>query len=93
MKEDERSYYNRRLLDKEVKNELKKSKIDWKDLLVRVIGVWIGLMLSDAVQLENLISNSVVRFGVEVLIVTAALLLVAGAAHMIENYFRKVKKK
>ena len=91
MKEDERSYYNRRLLDKEVKNELKKSKIDWKDLIVRVIGVWIGLMLSDAVQLENLISNSVVGFCAEVLIVTAALLLVAGAVHMIENHFKKVK--
>lgn len=91
MKEDERSYYNRRLLDKEVKNELKKSKIDWKDLIVSFIGVWIGLMLSDAVQLENLISNSVVRFCAEVLIVTAALLLVAGAVHMIENHFKKVK--
>lgn len=77
--EQERAYYNRKLITDGMKDELKKP-YSWKtfgyDFVQFFLGNLLGRRVIDAIGTETLIKNEAVRFIVEVLIIAAMILVV-----------------
>ena len=90
--EQERAYYNQKLIQEGVKEELKKP-LSWKQLLIEFLqyflGILIGRRMIALIGTETLIANSAVRFIVEVLILAAMIMIVhlvfAGIKEMISK--------
>lgn len=87
--EQERAYYNRKLIRDGMKDELKKP-YSWKtfgyDFVQFFLGNLLGRLVIDAIGTETLIKNEAVSFIVDVLILTAMILIM----HLI---FEAVRKK
>lgn len=87
--EQERAYYNRKLITDGMKDELKKP-YSWKtfgyDFVQFFLGNLLGRRVIDAIGTETLIKNEAVSFIVDVLILTAMILIM----HLI---FEAVRKK
>ena len=87
--EQERAYYNRKLITDGMKDELKKP-YSWKtfgyDFVQFFLGNLLGRLVIDAIATEKLIKNEAVSFIVDVLILTAMILIM----HLI---FEAVRKK
>lgn len=87
--EQERAYYNRKLITDGMKDELKKP-YSWKtfgyDFVQFFLGNLLGRLVIDAIGTETLIKNEAVSFIVDVLILTAMILIM----HLI---FEAVRKK
>lgn len=87
--EQERAYYNRELITDGMKDELKKPyswKTFWYDFVQFFLGNLLGRRVIDAIGTETLIKNEAVSFIVDVLILTAMILIM----HLI---FEAVRKK
>lgn len=77
--EQERKHYNKKILKESFKDEMKKPhRIDWADMIAVFIGTMLGLFIQDVIDTEKLISNTVLRFCVDVLIIVIAILAVQG---------------
>lgn len=87
--EQERAYYNRKLITDGMKDELKKP-YSWKtfgyDFVQFFLGNLLGRLVIDAIGTETLIKNEAVSFIVDVMILTAMILIM----HLI---FEAVRKK
>lgn len=89
--EKERRYYNKKLIKDGFRDEMKKPHpIDWKDMLARVLGCWLGLWLCDLIGTETLIQNSAGRFAVDVLIVCA---MIAAAEAIVRLLSKALEKE
>ena len=90
--EQERAYYNKKLIQDGMKEELKKP-LSWKQLLIEFVqyflGVLIGQRLIVLIGTETLIANSAVRFIVEVLILAAMIMIVRLVFAGIKELLRK----
>lgn len=87
--EQERAYYNRELITDGMKDELKKPyswKTFWYDFSQFFLGNLLGRLVIDAIGTETLIKNEAVSFIVDVMILTAMILIM----HLI---FEAVRKK
>ena len=77
--EQERAYYNKKLIQDGMKDELKKP-FSWKKFLIEFsqyfIGILIGRRLITMIGTETLITNATVRFIAEVLILAAMIMIV-----------------
>lgn len=77
--EQERAYYNKKLIREGIKDELKKP-FSWKQFLIEFsqyfIGILIGRRLITMIGTETLITNAAVRFIIEVLILAAMIMIV-----------------
>ena len=77
--EQERKQDDQDLIKQTFKDEMKKPhRIDWADMIAVFIGTMLGLFIQDVIDTEKLISNTVLRFCVDVLIITIAILAVQG---------------
>lgn len=87
--EQERAYYNRKLIRDGMKDELEKP-YSWKtfgyDFVQFFLGNLLGRLVIDAIATETLIKNEAVSFIVDVMILTAMILIM----HLI---FEAVRKK
>lgn len=90
--EQERAYYNKKLIQDGIKDELKKP-FSWKQFLIEFsqyfLGVLIGQQLIALIGTETLIANAAVRFIAEVLILAAMIMIV----HLIFTGIRKLMRK
>ncbi len=88
--EQERRYYNRKLIKEEFRNGIKSShKINWIDLITTTIGCFLGLCLCDAINLDHFITSTPICFILQVLIVASLIMIVKA----IINCFAKMQKK
>ena len=75
--EKEREYYNSKLIREGIKSEMKKPhKLDWKELVISIIGIIIGMTVINILNTESVITNSFGRFCAEVLIIAFSVTLV-----------------
>ena len=90
--EQERAYYNKKLIQDGIKDELKKP-FSWKQFLIEFsqyfLGILIGHQLIALIGTETLIANSAVRFIAEVLILAAMIMIV----RLIFTGIRKLMRK
>ncbi|HAG12346.1 MAG TPA: hypothetical protein DCG49_00610 [Ruminococcus sp.] len=88
--EKERRYYNKKLIKDGFQNEMKKPlPIDIKDLIARILGCGLGLWLCDLIGTETLIRNNVMRFVVDVLIVSAMLAAAEAVFRLLSRAMKK----
>lgn len=88
--EKERKYYNQKLIQEGMKDELKKPRnFSWTDLISTVIGCFLGLLLIDFIDIRTLLSNIFLSTFVSVLIVTAVILVVKFIAYGLGKIIRK----
>ena len=84
MTEEERKYYNDKLIKDGLKDELSKPhRFDLKDLIKNVIGITTGFMVTHALDIRN--------FVLEVLILTAGICIVHGIVYLFEEYILRKK--
>ena len=79
--EKERQYYNKKLIKAGFQDEIKKPhKIDWADFVTTFLGIFIGLSINRLTGIETRISNGVLCFLSEILIMAGCLFAVKLAA-------------
>jgi len=84
--EQERKHYNKIILKESFKDEMKKPhRIDWADMIATFFGTMLGLFIQDVIDTEKLISNTVLRFCVDVLIIVIAITVVHGIIALVKN--------
>ena len=70
MDEKERQYYNKKLIKQGLKNELKGApKISLRELVLTLIGSFIGMAVIDGIKIGKLINNNVAAFLAEAIII------------------------
>ena len=82
--ENERRFYNVKLLVGFFKDELKKQKIDKKEIIISVIGIFVGFIIKSLVNVSAHISN---YFGI--FIIAAGILIVRTIVWAAEKYLRR----
>jgi Na+/H+-dicarboxylate symporter len=88
--EQERKQDNQDLMKQTFKDEMKKThRIDWADMIAVFIGTMLGLFIQDVIDTEKLISNTVLRFCVDVLIIVIAITVVHGIIALVKKLTAK----
>ena len=88
--EQERKQDNQELIKQTFKDEMKKPhRIDWADMIAVFIGTMLGLFIQDVIDTEKLISNTVLRFCVDVLIIVIAITVVHGIIALVKKLTAK----
>jgi Na+/H+-dicarboxylate symporter len=88
--EQERKQDNQDLMKQTFKDEIKKThRIDWADMIAVFIGTMLGLFIQDVIDTEKLISNTVLRFCVDVLIIVIAITVVQGIIALVKKMTAK----
>ncbi len=73
-KENEKEYYNQKLLKETFQDEIKKPhKFDWKEAVLLLLGLILGFIVTDIIGLEELISNKILRYTAEIFILVIAI--------------------
>ena len=73
-KENEKEYYNQKLLKETFQDEIKKPhKFDWKEAVLLLLGLILGFIVTDIIGLEELISNRILRYTAEIFILVIAI--------------------
>ncbi len=86
----ERKYYNRKLIKDGIKSELKNPhKINLKEFVYNVIGLFLGFTLINAIGTENIIHNAAGRFVAEVLILASMLLVVRAFIYAADKILKR----
>ena len=76
-KENEREYYNQKLLKETFKDEIKKlHKFDWKEDVLLFLGLILGFIVTDIIGLEELIGNKFLRYTAEIFILVIGIAVV-----------------
>ena len=76
-KENEREYYNQKLLKETFKDEIKKPhKFDWKEDVLLFFGLILGFIVTDIIGLEELIGNKFLRYTAEIFILVIGIAVV-----------------
>jgi hypothetical protein len=77
MDEKERQYYNKKLIIQGLKNELKGApKISLRELVLTLIGSFIGMAVIDGIGIDGLINNRVAVFLTEAVIIALSIHIV-----------------
>lgn len=77
MDEKERQYYNKKLIKQGLKNELKGApKISLRELVLTLIGSFIGMAVIDGIGIDGLINNRVAVFLSEAVIIALSIHIV-----------------
>ena len=77
MDEKERQYYNKKLIKQGFKNELKGApKISLRELVLTLIGSFIGMAVIDVIGIDGLINNRVAVFLTEAVIIALSIHIV-----------------
>ena len=87
--ENERRFYNVKLPVGSFKDELKKQKIDKKEIIISVIGIFVGFIIKSLVNVSAHISNYFGIFIIEILIIAAGILIVRTIVWAAEKYLRR----
>ena len=86
-KEKEQEYYNKKLINETMKEEIKKPhKFDWKEAVLLLLGLILGFIVTDIIGLEELIGNKFLRYMAEVFILVIAI----AAVNVIAVGFKKL---
>lgn len=86
-KENEKEYYNQKLLKETFQDEIKKPhKFDWKEAVLLLLGLILGFIVTDIIGLEELIGNKFLRYTAEVFILVIAI----AAVNVIAVGFKKL---
>ena len=80
-KENEKQYYNNKLIKETLKDEIKEPhKFDWKEYVLLFFGLLLGFIVTNIIGIDQLISNKFLRFTAEVFILFFAIALVNAIA-------------
>lgn len=80
-KENEKQYYNNKLIKDTLKDEIKEPhKFDWKEYVLLFLGLLLGFIVTNIIGIDQLISNKFLRFTAEVFILFFAIALVNAIA-------------
>ena len=80
-KENEKQYYNNKLIKDTLKDEIKEPhKFDWKEYVLFFLGLLLGFIVTNIIGIDQLISNKFLRFTAEVFILFFAIALVNAIA-------------
>lgn len=86
----ERKQYNKKLLKESFNGEMKKPhRTDWATVIAIFFGTMLGLFIQDVIDTEKLISNTVLRFCVDVLIIVIAITVVHGIIALVKKLTAK----
>ena len=73
-KEKEQEYYNTKLIKESIKDSSSRPhKLSVLDTLVHIIGTVLGFIIQDIIDTDKLISNGVLRFFADVIIIVIAI--------------------
>jgi hypothetical protein len=85
-KEKEQEYYNKKLINETMKEEIKKPhKFDWKECVLLFVGLLLGFIITDIIGTDELISNKILRFTAEVFILFISISVVNIVAAVIKR--------
>jgi hypothetical protein len=86
-KENEKEYYNKKLIKDTLKEEIKNPhKFEWKEAVILLLGLIFGYIVTDIIGIDELISNKILRFMAEVFILFIAI----AAVNAIAVVFKKL---
>lgn len=89
-KEKEQEYYNKKLINETIKEEIKKPhKFDWKDSFLSFLGLVLGFIVTDIIGLEELIGNKLLRYTAEIFILVVGITVVNVIAIGLKKAFTK----
>ena len=75
--EKERRYYNKKLIKEGLKDEIKKPhKIDLKELISNIIGLFLGMVIYDITGIDGFINNNFVRSILKIAVLVGVLMVV-----------------
>lgn len=77
-------------MEQTFKDEMKKPhRTDWATVIAAFFGTMLGLFIQDVIDTEKLISNTVLRFCVDVLIIVIAITVVHGIIALVKKLTAK----